>query len=443
MNTYELIKKKRDGLALSRQEIDYLINSFTDGSIPDYQMAAFLMSVYFKGMDARECTDLTLSIVNSGATMDLSPIEGFKIDKHSTGGVGDKTSLVLSPLVTSCGVAVPKMSGRELGHTGGTIDKLESIPGMRTDFSNDQFVDITNRVRMSIIGQTQSLAPADKLIYALRNVTATVDAIPLIASSIMSKKLAAGADGIVLDVKTGVGAFTPHFADAVELAKTMVGIGVGAGKKITALITGMEQPLGRAIGNAVEVREAIDTLNGKGPADLRELVLALGSEMLLLSGVAQSRQAAKEKLKAQLVNNAAAAQFKAFLKAQGGQAEVVDNTELLPTSRVVIPVEAVGSGFVQGINAFEVGMATKILGAGRQTKADNIDLSIGILLKKKVGDSVERGECLAHLFSDGDEAKAKPATKRLLEAYTISPKAVTPPRLVLARVTSDSFEELT
>ena len=443
MNTYELIKKKRDGLALSKQEIDYLIDGFTDGSIPDYQMAAFLMSVYFNGMNARECTDLTLSIVNSGSTVDLSPIKGFKIDKHSTGGVGDKTTLVLAPLVASCGAIVAKMSGRELGHTGGTIDKLESIPGMRTDFSKDQFIDITNRVHMSIIGQTQSLAPADKLIYALRNVTATVDAIPLIASSIMSKKLAAGADGIVLDVKTGAGAFTPHFADAVELAKTMVGIGIGAGKKITALITGMEQPLGCAIGNAVEVKEAIDTLNGKGPADLTELILALGSEMLLLSGVAQTRLAARERLKAQLVNKSSAEQFKAFLKAQGGRSDVVDNAELLPKSRVVIPVESTHSGFVQGINAFEAGMAAKMLGAGRQTKADVIDLSIGILLKKKVGDSVEQGESLANLYSDGDEAKALPASRRLLEAYTISPKAVAPTKLILARVTPDNFEELT
>ena len=442
MNTYELIKKKRDGRVLSKQEIDYLIDGFTDGSIPDYQMAAFLMSVYFKGMDARECTDLTLSIVNSGATVDLSPIQGFKIDKHSTGGVGDKTTLVLAPLVASCGAIVPKMSGRELGHTGGTIDKLESIPGMRTDFTRDQFIDITNRVHMSIIAQTQSLAPADKLIYALRNVTATVDAIPLIASSIMSKKLAAGADGIVLDVKTGAGAFTPRFEDAVELAKIMVDIGVGAGKKITALITGMEQPLGYAIGNAVEVREAIDTLHFKGPTDLTELVLALGSEMLLLSGMALSRQAARERLKTQLANKAAAEQFKAFLKAQGGQSEVVDNLELLPQSRVVLPVESACSGFVQRINAFEVGMAAKMLGTGRQTKSDAIDLSVGILLKKKVGDSVKQGEPLAHLFSDGDEAKAKTVARRLLEAYTISSDVVAPPKLILARVTADKFEEL-
>ena len=440
MNTYELIKKKRDGRSLSTEEIGYLINGYTNGHIPDYQMAAFLMSVYFKGMNARECRDLTMKMVDSGVSVDLSPIKGFKVDKHSTGGVGDKTTLVLAPLVASCGGIVAKMSGRELGHTGGTVDKLESIPGMRTDFTQDQFIDITNRVHVSIIAQTETLAPADKRIYALRNVTATVDAIPLIASSIMSKKLAAGADGIVLDVKTGAGAFTPLYADAVKLAKTMVGIGEGLGKKITAFITGMAQPLGYAVGNALEVKEAIDTLNGSGPSDLTELVLTLGSEMLMLSGIGQSHSEAKAMLKAQLANKKGARKLKAFIEAQGGDPGVVENTGLLPRSRTILPLESDSTGVIQGIDALEIGMAAKLLGAGRQTKQDAIDLSIGVVLCKKVGDSVQKGEPLARLHSDGDAAKIDPAVKRLLRAYTIGPEAIIPPRLILARISGDTVK---
>jgi pyrimidine-nucleoside phosphorylase len=442
MDTYELIKKKRDGQSLSAEEIDYLINGFTSGRIQDCQMAAFLMAVYFRGMTARECIDLTMSMFRSGTTVDLSPIKGFKIDKHSTGGVGDKTTLVLAPLVASCGGIVAKMTGRELGHTGGTADKLESIPGMRTDLPKDQFIDITNRIHVSIIAQTTALAPADKLIYALRNVTATVDAIPLIASSIMSKKLAAGADGIVLDVKTGAGAFTPHYPDAVNLAKTMVGIGEGAGKKMTAFITEMAQPLGHAIGNAVEVREAIDTLNGSGPADLIDLVLTLGSEMLMLSGITQSRPEAEKMLKARLVDKRGAETFKAFIAAQGGDPEVVENPDLLPRPRSTIRLESKDSGFVQAINAFEVGMAAKTLGAGRKNRDEAVDLSIGIVLNKKVGDSVQRGESLAILHSDGDSAKIEPAAKRLLGAYAIGRQKKRLPKLVHARVSGDKVEEL-
>ena len=442
MNVYELIKKKRDGRSLSTKEIGYLISGFTKGRIPDYQMAAFLMSVYFKGMNNRECRDLTMSMVTSGDSVDLSPIKGFKVDKHSTGGVGDKTTLVLAPLVASCGGIVAKMSGRELGHTGGTVDKLESIPGMRTDFTRDQFIDITNRVHVSVIAQTGTLAPADKLIYALRNVTATVDAIPLIAGSIMSKKLAAGADGIVLDVKTGAGAFTPLYTDAVKLAKTMVGIGEGAGKKITAFITGMAQPLGYAIGNALEVKESIDTLNGSGPEDLTELVLTLGGEMLVLSGIGRSHAEARAMLKSHLANKKGAQKLKAFIEVQGGDPDVVENTDLLPRSRTTILLESDSSGFVQGIDALEVGMAAKILGAGRQTKEDAIDLSIGIVLNKKVGDPIQRGESLAVLHSDGDNAKIDSAAKRLLGAYTIGPEKIAPQKLIQAKVSGDTVEEL-
>ena len=442
MNTYELIKKKRDGASLSTKEIAYMINGFTKGSIPDYQMAAFLMSVYFKGMDSRECRDLTMQMVHSGASVDLSPIQGFKVDKHSTGGVGDKTTLVLAPLVAACGGIVAKMSGRELGHTGGTIDKLESIPGMRTDFTREQFIDMTNRVHVSVIAQTETLAPADKRIYALRNVTATVDVIPLIASSIMSKKLAAGADGIVLDVKTGAGAFTPRYTDAMKLAKTMVNIGESVGKKTTAFITGMAQPLGYAIGNALEVKESIDTLNGSGPADLTDLVLTLGSEMLLLSGIAQSSSEARAMLKSHIANKKGAQKFKAFIEAQGGDPRVVDHTELLPRSKTTISLESDRSGFVQGIDALEIGMAAKMLGTGRQTKEDAIDLSIGVVLSKKVGDPIRHGEPLAILHSDGDKTKIDPAVKRLLGAYTIGTDNTAPPKLILARISHDKVEEL-
>ncbi|MEJ2164913.1 MAG: thymidine phosphorylase [Desulfobacterales bacterium] len=288
MNTYELIKKKRDGFELLRKELDFLVSGFVNGRIADYQMTAFLMAVYFKGMSTRECCDLTLAMVESGETVDLSKIKGFNIDKHSTGGVGDTTTLVLAPLVAASGGIVAKMSGRELGHTGGTVDKLESIPGMQVELSRDKFIDIVNDIHVSLIAQTASLAPADKQFYALRNVTATVDSIPLIASSIMCKKLAAGADGIVLDVKTGAGAFMQKYEDAVELAKIMVYIGECAGKKVVALISGMEQPLGYAVGNAIEVKEAIDTLNGSGPQDLVDLVLELGSLMLVVSGTVSS-----------------------------------------------------------------------------------------------------------------------------------------------------------
>ncbi len=442
MNTYELIKKKRDGRSLSTEEIGYLINGYTNGHIPDYQMAAFLMSVYFKGMNARECKDLTMKMADSGVSVDLSPIKGFKVDKHSTGGVGDKTTLVLAPLVASCGGIVAKMSGRELGHTGGTVDKLESIPGMRTDFTKDQFIEITNRVHVSVIAQTETLAPADKLLYALRNVTATVDAIPLIASSIMSKKLAAGADGIVLDVKTGAGAFTPLYTDAVKLAKTMVAIGEGVGKKTTAFITGMAQPLGYAIGNALEVKESIDTLNGSGPADLTELVLTLGSEMLLLSGIGRSHSEAEAMLKSHIANKKGARKLKDFIEAQGGDPDVVENTDLLPRARTTIPLESGSSGFIQGIDALEIGMAAKILGAGRQTKEDAIDLSIGIVLRKKVGDPVRKGEPLAMLHSDGDTAKIDPAVKRLSGAYVIGPENISPPKLILARISGDGVKEV-
>ena len=441
MNVYEIIKKKRDGLELTQKEIRFLIDGFVNGRIPDYQITAFLMAVYFKGMCANECVDLTMAMTNSGDQVDLSAIEGFKVDKHSTGGVGDKTTLVLAPLVAACGGIVAKMTGRELGHTGGTVDKLESIPGFQVALSQEKFAAIVRDIHVCLIAQTASLAPADKKIYALRNVTATVDSIPLIASSIMSKKLAAGSDGIVLDVKAGRGAFTPSYKDALELAKTMVDIGEGAGRKVVALITGMEQPLGCAIGNAIEVKEAIDTLSGNGPDDLVELVEELGSDMLLVSGIVSAREKARSIISENLSNDKGLHRLADLITAQEGLSAVLVNTDFLPQPARKIDVKSQTSGYVSAIDALEVGMAAKILGAGRKTKDDAIDHSIGIYLKKKVGDKVAVGDPLAVFYSDGDEAKIEPARKKFLKAYSLDSNKVYPPKLIHARVTKDGVEE--
>jgi len=442
MNVYELIKKKRDGLELSKKEIEFLIDGFVKGQIPDYQMTAFLMAVYFKGMSARECVDLTMAMTDSGDRIDLSAIQGFKVDKHSTGGVGDKTTLVLAPLVAASGGIVAKMTGRELGHTGGTVDKLESIPGFQVELSKEIFFGIVKDIHVSLIAQTASLAPADKNIYALRNVTATVDSIPLIASSIMSKKLAAGSDGIVLDVKTGRGAFTPSYEDALELSKTMVNIGERAGRQVVALITGMEQPLGHAIGNAIEVKEAIDTLRGNGPQDLVDLSMELGSDMLLVSNIVSNREKAKAILAENLANNKGLNRLADLIIAQGGDSAVLENTDLFSQPAKKIEVTSQASGYVSAIDALEVGLAAKILGAGRKTKDDAIDHSIGIYLKKKIGDKVEAGDPLAVFYSDGDEEKIEPARNKFLAAYSFSTSKIDPPKLIYARITKDGVEEL-
>jgi pyrimidine-nucleoside phosphorylase len=442
MNVYELIKKKRDGLTLSKNEIGYLIDGMTSGNIPDYQMTAFLMAVYFNAMSARECFDLTMAMTQSGEQVDLSAIKGFKVDKHSTGGVGDTTTLVLAPLVAASGGIVAKMTGRELGHTGGTVDKLESIPGMQVALAKDEFIDIVNTIHVSLISQTARLAPADKQLYALRNVTATVDSIPLIASSIMSKKLAAGSDGIVLDVKTGQGAFTQKYEDALKLAKTMVKIGEDAGRRMVALITAMEQPLGYAIGNAIEVQEAIDTLGGKGQPDLVELVSELGGEMLFMSGIASTRDAAKSIIAKNLATGKGLDKLAELIAAQGGDRAVIDNPSLLPQSRMNLEIASETSGYVTAIDAFEVGLASNILGAGRTTKDGAIDLSIGIYLNKKIGDPVKSGETLAVFHSDGDNKKIKAAKTKLLKAYTISPNRGEVPKLLYARITASGVEEL-
>ncbi|MEE4601249.1 MAG: pyrimidine-nucleoside phosphorylase [Desulfobacteraceae bacterium] len=441
MTPYELIKKKRDGLALSKKEIGFLIDGFVNGQIPDYQMTAFLMAVYFKGMSDRECVELTMAMASSGDQVDLSAIQGFKVDKHSTGGVGDKTTLVLAPLVAASGGIVAKMSGRELGHTGGTVDKLESIPGLQIELTRDKFTEIVNDVHVSVIAQTASLAPADRKIYALRNVTATVDAIPLIASSIMSKKLAAGSDGIVLDVKTGRGAFTTSYEKALILAKTMVDIGEGAGRRMVAWITGMEQPLGHAVGNAVEVREAIDTLRGRGPGDLVDLIMELGSDMLLISGIVSSRNKAKSRIADNLANQKGLKRLVDLIIAHGGDPSVVDNPNLLPQPNTKIEVKSESHGYVSAIDSLEVGLASKILGAGRKTKDDTIDYSVGIYLKKKIGDKVKIGDSLAVLYADGDEEKIGPARKKILTAYSFNPNKIDPPKLIYARVTRDGVEK--
>jgi len=399
------------------------------------------MAIYFSGMSRRESVDLTMAMVESGEIVDLSKIKGFKLDKHSTGGVGDKTTLVLAPLVAASGGVVAKMTSRELDHTGGTVDKLESIPGMKLRLPKEKFIEIADKVGVSLITQTDRLAPADKQIYALRNATATVDSLPLIASSIMSKKLAAGTDGIVLDVKTGAGAFTQKYEDAVELAKTMLHIGESAGKKVIALITGMEQPLGNAIGNAVEVKEAIDTLAGSGPNDLVELVLELGSNMLMLSEIASSRSAARKMIKANIVDKKGLKKLGELIEAQGGNPEVIENPDLLPQPEVKIEIKSEASGFIEKINALNVGTTSKILGGGRINPDGVIDLSAGIVLKKKTGDRVEKGEPLAVFFSDGDKQKIESAKVEFLSAYTIGDLQCELPRLFYARVSGNKVEK--
>ena len=441
LSIYELIKKKRDGKELLKEEIEFLISGFVKGNIPDYQMAAFLMAVFFKGMTAEETTVLTQSMASSGEMIDLSTIKGFKVDKHSTGGVGDTTSLVLNPLVAASGGIVAKMTGRGLGHTGGTVDKLESIPGFQVELPMDKFVENVNKIHLALISQTANLAPADKKIYALRDATATVDSIPLIVGSIMSKKLAAGANGIVLDVKTGSGAFMEKYEDAARLAKAMVDVGELAGRKMVALITSMEEPLGFAIGNAIEVKEAIATLKGQGPKDLEELCVNLGANMLLISGVAESLEDGFKKMRNSIANGAGLKKLKEMVEAQNGNPEAIDNTDLLPKAAEEIPVLSPASGYVQKINALLVGLAAKALGAGREKKEDVVDLGVGIYLKKKVGDEVKKGEPLA-VFSSSDKAKFENASQRFIDAYKIGAERIAPPKFFYAKVDKNGITEM-
>ncbi|HHY33626.1 MAG TPA: pyrimidine-nucleoside phosphorylase [Firmicutes bacterium] len=429
MRPYDIILKKRRGEELSREEITFLVDGFTRGDIPDYQMSAWCMAVFFQGMSARETRDLTIAMARSGETVDLSAIRGVKVDKHSTGGVGDKTTLVLAPLVAAAGVPVAKMSGRGLGHTGGTLDKLESIPGFRVDLSKDAFVRNVNSIGVAVVGQTAAVAPADKKLYALRDVTATVDSMPLIASSVCSKKLACGSDAIVFDVKAGSGAFMKSDEDAVALAHLMVEIVEGAGRRAAAVVSDMSQPLGLAVGNALEVREAIDALRGQGPSDLIELCLTLGSLMLVLGGAASDTDRARELLGRLLENGSALAKFAEFVAAQGGDATVCERPEILPRAAHTVPVPSHASGYVSAIDAERVGVAAMILGAGRRVKDEAIDPAAGLVVEKKIGQEVAAGEPLALLHTN-NAASIEEASRLVSSAYTISQSPPSPPLLV-------------
>lgn len=439
MRMYDLINKKRYGEKLTKEEIDFIVTGFTNGSIPDYQMSAFLMAVCCKGMDTEETTMLTLAMAHSGDMLDLSPINGVKVDKHSTGGVGDKTSLVTGPMVAALGIPVAKMSGRGLGHTGGTIDKLESIPGFSTAISPDKFFENVNRIKLAIAGQTANLAPADKKIYALRDVTATVSNISLISSSIMSKKLASGSDIIVLDVKTGSGAFMKTLNDSADLAQAMVNIGNGAGRKTYGVITDMNQPLGLAVGNSLEVIEAINALKGEGPDDLMDVAVTLGSYMVYGAGKAFSPEEAKEMLLETVKNGSALKKMAEFVEAQGGDSSYVYDTSKFEKASIIEPVLSDREGYVNSILTDEVGMTSLILGGGRETKESIINLSVGMTISKKIGDHVNVGEPLAMLYAN-DRTKLEAAKERFLGAYSIGEKPEVLPKHVYGIVTGDGIK---
>ena len=419
MRMYDLILKKKQGKELNTEEINWMIKEFTEGRIPDYQMSAMTMAICFQGMDKRETFDLTMAMRDSGDVLDLSRIDGIKVDKHSTGGVGDKVSLVLTPIVASLGVPVAKMSGRGLGHTGGTIDKLESFSGFSTEISEEKFIDSVNTIGIAIAGQTANLAPADKKLYALRDVTATVDQMSLIASSIMSKKLASGADAIVLDVKTGNGAFMQKEEDAIALAKAMVDIGNRAGKQTVAVITDMDEPLGNAVGNALEIKEVIDALHGDGPEDLMEVVYALGTQMLLLAKRAEDEEIARNLITESIQERKALKKFAEFIENQGGNREEILHPDMLPKARYVIPVLAEEEGCIERNLAQDIGIACMTLGGGRENKESTIDHGVGIILTKKISDTVKKGETLALIHANSKE-KAVLASNLVKNAYQIA-----------------------
>lgn len=419
MRMYDLILKKKQGKELNTEEINWMIKEFTEGRIPDYQMSAMTMAICFQGMDKRETFDLTMAMRDSGDVLDLSCIDGIKVDKHSTGGVGDKVSLVLTPIVASLGVPVAKMSGRGLGHTGGTIDKLESFSGFSTEISEEKFIDSVNTIGIAIAGQTANLAPADKKLYALRDVTATVDQMSLIASSIMSKKLASGADAIVLDVKTGNGAFMQKEEDAIALAKAMVDIGNRAGKQTVAVITDMDEPLGNAVGNALEIKEVIDALHGDGPEDLMEVVYVLGTQMLLLAKRAEDEEIARNLITESIQERKALKKFAEFIENQGGNREEILHLDMLPKARYVIPVLAEEEGCIERILAQNIGIACMTLGGGRENKESTIDHGVGIILTKKISDTVKKGETLALIHANSKE-KAVLASGLVKNAYQIA-----------------------
>lgn len=428
MRMVDLIVKKRNGDELSGEEIAFIVEGYTRGDIPDYQMSAWAMAVFFRGMTPRETASLTMAMASSGDQADLSRIRGVKVDKHSTGGVGDTTTLVVAPLVAAAGIPVAKMSGRGLGHTGGTIDKLESIPGFRAELSADEFVDQVNRIGLAVIGQSGNLTPADKKLYSLRDVTGTVNSIPLIASSIMSKKIAAGADAIVLDVKIGSGAFMKSIEEARRLAEAMVEIGRSVGRRTVAVISDMDQPLGFAVGNALEIREAIDTLRGEGPEDLTRLALTLGAHMVALGGSARDHEEAYAKLERHLLRGDALEKFRQFIAAQGGNTEAVDRPELLPQAKYRIEVPAPADGHVHAIRAEEIGLAAMMLGAGRATKESVIDPAVGVRLEKKIGDAVRRGETIAVIHANRENVTD--IRSKIERAFDICPEPREKPRLI-------------
>ena len=438
MRMYDLISKKRNGGALSREEMTHLIEGYVKGEIPDYQMAAFLMAVYFQGMTKEETAVMTELVAGSGDVVDLSSIEGIKVDKHSTGGVGDKTTLIVAPLAAACGVKVAKMSGRGLGHTGGTVDKLESIPGMRVSLERDEFFDIVNKTGLCVIGQSGNLTPADKKLYALRDVTATVESIPLIAVSIMGKKLAAGSDCILLDVKTGSGAFMNSVEDSLSLAQEMVSIGESAGKKTVALITNMDIPLGNNIGNSLEVIEAVATLRNQGPEDLTQVCIQLAANMLYLAGIGDM-ESCLAKVKEALESGAAFQKLIEMVEAQGGDSSVIKNTDKFETASIVREVRSPYDGYITFMDTKECGIASCILGAGRETKEDVIDYSAGIVLKKKTGDKIRKGDVLAVLYGNKEE-KMQPAEEQFLRALKVDTEKPEEAKLVYARVTVDGVE---
>lgn len=430
---YDLIKKKRDGGSLTKGEIDFIVEGFTSGQIPDYQMAALAMAIYFRGMDREETLNLTLAMAASGDMLDLSGVPGIKVDKHSTGGVADTTTLVLAPLVASCGVPVAKLSGRGLGHTGGTVDKLEAVPGFRAEISTEEFITNLKRYGIAVAAQSAEITPADRKLYALRDVTATVDSIPLIASSVMSKKIAAGADAIVLDVKVGRGAFMKDLAAARELARAMVDIGAAAGRATVAYITGMDQPLGLAIGNGLEMAEAIQVLKGSGSRDLVALCLELGSVMLVLGGRAKDKEEARQRLEDALYGGAALEKFRELIIAQGGDGRVVDDPSLLPRARYQEAWVAEGDVYLAFLPADKLGEIAMKLGAGREKKGDPIDPAVGIVLGGKVGDLIRKGQPVATVFAN-DREKLKQALAELKGCIVLSPDPVTPPPLVLEEI---------
>lgn len=439
MRMFDIIAKKRDGKVLNSEEIEFFVNGYVNGDIPDYQISALLMAIYLNGMNVDETTTLTMLMARSGEVIDLSSIPGIKVDKHSTGGVGDKTTFIISPIVASCGVPVAKMSGRGLGHTGGTIDKMESIPGMKTNIDREEFFDIVRNVGACVIGQSGNIVPADKKLYALRDVTATIESIPLIASSIMSKKLAAGSDAILLDVKTGSGAFMKTTDEAIELAKAMVAIGEKVGRKTIALITDMDRPLGKSIGNALEMKEVCDTLKGKGPKDLTELCLTLATNMLYLAGKG-SLDDCYDLAKDTLESGKAFEKLKEMVKAQGGDVSVIEDNSKFESSKVARGLAAAQEGYIYSMDTEKCGVASMILGAGREKKEDTIDYSAGVIIHKKIGDYVKRGDLIASLYSSSEE-KCISSSRLLGEAIKISSAEPVVKPIVLARVTKDSVEK--